>query len=551
MQVITNTQHRNMNTPASVAKPSTQIEKDNSDMISVTSEVGTLKRVVTHSPDGGIGKVVPTKAQDWLYEDIVDLVEMQKEYDVFKQILLAFLDEEVLKKWFTCEIEFDKTNAKNSQKRANFKKPDHPSFLSSDKVIEIQQIIANVLKNERVRDQLVASICAVERCDFNTQQMLSDRNYMDEKELAKALITGFIRKPDGEDHQIFPPLPNFIFTRDIGIIIENNLLLSKTAKQARLRESILTKYVAYYEFFKENPEKVIEITEDDEFFLCEENEKDNKIVTIEGGDLMMIADNHLLIGYSERTSVNAIDKIIKRFFALKKNKSQEPLLKKISVIVIPKWRGTMHIDTIFTQVDRASWVLHSPMSLEGQPQYNTEINYINDLTGKVKVTPQEMTGVRIVQFYNEIDAKTNRYTVNHSLKGFEDLMRHVSYEDFGHKGEVNFIYSGNAEYPYDEREQWTDACNVVAVREGVVLGYDRNHKTNDAFRKAGFAVLRASEILKELKDVYETNEKANLTQILNSIVPAKCLILIPSSELSRARGGTHCMTMPILREKVK
>ncbi len=540
-----------MNTFANVAKPTAQPPMDNSDKILVTSEIGTLRRVVTHSPDGGIGKVVPTKAQDWLYEDIVDLVEMQKEYDIFKQTLLAFLDEPVLKQWFTKEIEFEKTNSKTPQKRASFKKPDHPDFLASDKVIEIQGLIAEVLTNERVRDQLVASICAVERCDFNTQQMLSDRSYMDENELAKALITGFIRKPDGEDHQIFPPLPNFIFTRDIGIIIENNLLLSKTAKQARLRESILTKYVAYYHFYKENPDKVIEITEDDEFFLCEENEKENKIVTIEGGDLMMIAANHLLIGYSERTSANAIDKIIKRFFALKKHNSQEPLLQKISVIVIPKWRGTMHIDTIFTQVDRGSWVLHSPMSLEGQPQYNTEINYINDLTGKTKITPQEMTGVRIVQFHNQIDKQTNKYVVNHNLKGFEELMRHVSYEDFGYKGEVNFIYSGNAEYPYDEREQWTDACNVVAVREGVVLGYDRNHKTNDAFRKAGYGVLKAEDMIKELKEAHQINPNSNLTQLLNSIVPEKCLILIPSSELSRARGGTHCMTMPILREQVK
>jgi arginine deiminase len=519
-----------------------------SSQIFVSSEIGTLKRVITHSPDGGIGKVVPTKAQDWLYEDIVDLHEMQKEYDVFKQTLLAFLDENVLKQWFSKEKEFEKLP--NQKKRATFKKPDHQDFLVSDKVIEVQRLLAEILKNERVRDQLVASICAVERCDFDTQQRLADKNYMTEAELAKTLITGFIRMPNGEEHQIFPPLPNFIFTRDIGIIIEDNLLLSKTAKQARLRESILTKYIAYYELYKGNPEKVIEITEDDEYFLCEDNEKESKVVTIEGGDLMMISDSHLLIGYSERTSANAIDKIIKRFFSLKKSNSNEPLLKKISVIVIPKWRGTMHIDTIFTHVDRGTWVLHSPMSLEGQPQYNTEINYINDLTGKTKLKPEEITGVSIVQFINETDATTGRYKVHYNFRGFEDLMRHVSKEDFGHQGNVNFIYSGNAEYPYDEREQWTDACNVVAVREGVVLGYDRNHKTNEAFQKHGFTVIKAEAMIKELRDAYFLNEQADLTQVLNSIVPKKCLILIPSSELSRARGGTHCMTMPILREKV-
>jgi arginine deiminase len=452
---------------ASITKPAKDdvIMSQEREQIFVNSEIGTLKRVITHSPDGGIGKVVPTKAQDWLYEDIVDLFEMQKEYDVFKQILLSFLDTATLKIWFEKELEFQKNNQGNTTKRASFKKPDHIDFLVSDNVIEIQRLIAKILSNERVRDQLVASICAVERCDFDTQQMLADKTYMSEADLAKTLITGFVRMPNGDEHQIFPPLPNFIFTRDIGIVIEDNLLLSKTAKQARLRESILTKYIAYYELYKGNPNKVIEISEDDEFFLCEDNEKESKIVTIEGGDLMMISDSHLLIGYSERTSANAIDKIIKRFFSLKKTNSNEPLLKKISVIVIPKWRGTMHIDTIFTHVDRGTWVLHSPMSLEGQPQYNTEVSYVNDLTGKSKQKPEEITGVSIVQFINEIDTNTNRYKVHYDFRGFEDLMRHVSKADFGFTGDVNFIYSGNAEYPYDEREQWTDACNVVAVKK--------------------------------------------------------------------------------------
>jgi hypothetical protein len=62
--------------------------------------------------------------------------------------------------------------------------------------------------------------------------------------------------------------------------------------------------------------------------------------------------------------------------------------------------------------------------------------------------------------------------------------------------------------------------------------------------------MNASEIIKELRDAYFMNRNSDLTQVLHSIVPKKCLILIPSSELSRARGGTHCMTMPILREKI-
>lgn len=66
--------------------------------LSVTSEIGTLKRLLVHSPDSGLGKVVPSKAQDWLFEDIVHLDTIRKdEYDYYTKILLYFLDPEKLK----------------------------------------------------------------------------------------------------------------------------------------------------------------------------------------------------------------------------------------------------------------------------------------------------------------------------------------------------------------------------------------------------------------------------------------------------------------------
>jgi arginine deiminase len=56
---------------------------------------------------------------------------------------------------------------------------------------------------------------------------------------------------------------------------------------------------------------------------------------------------------------------------------------------------------------------------------------------------------------------------------------------------VKFIYSGNNKFPFDTREQWTDSCNLLALREGVVLGYDRNDKTVEAFRENGFTIIHA------------------------------------------------------------
>jgi len=100
-------------------------------------------------------------------------------------------------------------------------------------------------------------------------------------------------------------------------------------------------------------------------------------------------------------------------------------------------------------------------------------------------------------------------------------------------------FLGNNSFPFDAREQWTDSCNLLALKEGVVLGYDRNDKTVDAFKQNGFEVIRVNDLLQK----FETGE-------LDPQKMKDTLILMPSAELSRARGGFHCMSMPLLRDKV-
>ena len=472
--------------------------------INVNSEISTLRRVMIHSPDNGLGKVVPSKAQDWLFEDIIDLDAMRRqEYDLYIKILLYFLDQDkVAGKIKTID---------SPENDRLFYKPNQPLFHNSTAVVEFQQLLFEILENSDVKAQLVAAVCAYEKCTWNVQKRLLDCEAV---ELARVLISGSFLNGD----MIFPPVPNLIFTRDIGIVINDHILLNRAATLARARESLLGRYVFYnHPVFAAYHEKIIELSESIHYFLLPEGENDFKKTTLEGGDIMMIGPRHLLIGVSERTSSFAANQIIKAVFS--KN-----LVDKVTVLKIPRKRAYMHIDTIFTQVARDIWVLLGSLGRRGD-----HIQHEGVYEQLMESKPADQ--LKIMQF-SRLNEKDNR-----QFEFLEDLLEDISKNDLQVKTPIKFVYSGGNVFPYDAREQWTDSCNLLVIKEGVAIGYDRNKKTAEAFRKAGFKIYKAGDLL----DKFEKKE-------LSPENMQKSLILLPSAELSRARGGSHCMSLPLNRD---
>jgi arginine deiminase len=496
----------------------------------VESEIGTLRKIIIHSPDGGIGKIIPSTFSDNLYDDIVHLKSMQKEYNHYVQLLLYFLDPDKINYIKQCQ-------ASNSETKANCFIPGKKEYFNSDKVLEVQHLLEQIVKDESVKLRLISAVCSYEESSHKIQQQLEAIN--DAALLAKILISGILPKSASglaEDQYIFPPIPNFIFTRDIGIMIKDHILLSRMATTARKRESLITKFLALYFLFKEDISKVIEVIEDSDFFLYEELERKARFISIEGGDIMMIHPQHLIVGCSERTSSNAINEIIHTIF------SNEQLgIEKISVIKIAKNRAQMHIDTIFTQVKRNMWVLYGRYSEHIIATENkVKQSYLRRLMHQPDLIAIEEP--EVLQFYKSPKEKytpEKDYSLSKKLNGIEELLKQISIEDYNCKAEeVEIIYSGGNEFPYDDREQWTDSCNVVALKEGVIVGYDRNDYTANAFKKAGFDIITTAALFK------------NFDEGLNPQSLENTLILLPSAELSRARGGPHCMSMPLLRDKL-
>lgn len=418
-------------------------------MIYSNSEIGQLKKVLVHRPDRGIARVSPKRAEELLFDDIVFLPEMQREHDMFTAVLKA--------------------------------------FLGTDAVVEIQDMLLEALdRNPDRRLKLIEKVIAWEELPQKWVAILSG---LANDVLAEVLITGYYAE---DDYIVFDPIPNFIFTRDIAVTVKDYIIITKAAKEARHRENLLTRYIVYtHPMFAEAVAagKVINLN-DIELFPPS---RSGQNVSIEGGDMMMVEDNFLLIGCSERTTEHAITSLREVVF-------EKGIVDNVVQINIPNDRSCMHIDTIFTRISETDIVCYKPTIFDG----DSSNVIVHRKTGDV----QTYDSVRSF-FWSEISRDSR------------------------------FIFAGDGISPYQEREQWTDGCNLVALRPGIGLTYDRNPWTEKAFVKAGYQVIHANQLLADIESGKTDPDKLE-----------KCIVLLTSSELSRARGGSHCMTCPVVRAKV-
>ena len=415
--------------------------------ISVPSEIGVLHKVIVHSPDEGISRISPRRAGELLFDDIVYLPQMQEEHRIFTDVL-------------SC-------------------------FLGSENVLEVENIIREALDNsEEGKKEVLDMIMAFEELPSIYRKELDQ---MDHKTLARVLITGYMPE---NDTIYFDPVPNFIFTRDIAVVVNDHIIISKAAKEARFRENLLTRFGIWhnpiFDSMKE-PGKIINLNIADEFPPSRKGE----VVSIEGGDMMILNQDYFLIGCSERSTMHA-------FHSLKQVLFDRDVVDNIVMVKIPQDRAYMHIDTIFTHINEDHIVGFKPIVTDGLSSY-------------IEV-----------------------YTKQGSLR------KYASIEQFMHaeiNPEMQFIPAGSGESPYQEREQWTDACNLLAVRPGVALTYDRNVETAKTLKEYGYQFVHATDFIKSCQQ--QPDYASTLQQTI---------IALPSAELSRARGGAHCMSCPIMRD---
>ncbi len=255
---------------------------------------------------------------------------------------------------------------------------------------------------------------------------------------------------------ILDPLPNLYAPRDPFASIGSGVSIHKMFSVTRSRETIFAEYIfKYHPKYKATPRYY----------------ERNYSYSIEGGDIEVLSDEVIAIGISERTEPDAINLLAKKIFKAKNNS-----FKYILAFDIPDERSFMHLDTVLTRVDIDKFTVHSEVM---------EVTKVFEIT---KGNP-------------DLNIKELNMPLDKLLKKYLKLDK------------IDLIKCGGGRRIAAEREQWSDGANLLCIRPGVAIAYDRNHVSNNVFRRHGIRIIE-----------------------------------IPSSELSRGRGGPHCMSMALERE---
>ncbi len=411
--------------------------------VHIENEIGRLRRVIIHNPGPEIEAMTPREAERDLYNDIIPLAAVQREYSKLRDFLRLVAT--------TYELT-DLLEACLSDERAR---------------LQFLQEYSNIAPIAPIIDELMTT---------------------SPKELAHAVLTGIIAPRNSLARCLNPhcfvanPMPNAYFMRDSLTVVGSRIVSAAFAFDVRMAEAYVSRFV-----FLHHPDF------QNDGILIDGPEERNRLITIEGGDIHVLSPGVLVLGISERTTAFALDRLARRIA----RSTESPMT--IFAVDLPKERATIHLDMVFTMIDRHAALAYKPVMLG---------------TRRARVFRLETTPQGKIHYQEE--------------KTLFDGLRKTGIE-------LEPVLCGNGHPVYQEREQWLSGANSFAFAPGKILMYSCNTHTLDALSAYGFAIVSAQHFLdgRTKPEEYE-----------------RLAVTFDGIELARGGGGARCMTLPVEREKI-
>ena len=373
-----------------------------------TSEIGRLKKVMLHRPGKELENLMPEYLERLLIDDIPYLKVAQAEHDAFAHCLRDNGAEVVYLRDLV-----EETLAEPDVRRELTEQFLDEAGLENHRIREILQDYFAEMDNGALVDTMMAGVRKSDIRGFETGK-----------------LADYLSFRSDEYPFLIDPMPNLYFTRDPFATIGTGVSLHRMHTVTRNRETLFGKFIfQYHPVYKDAPKWYDR----------------GETSSLEGGDILILSPEVLAVGISQRTEEDSIDKFAHTVLSISKT------FKKILAFNIPKSRSFMHLDTVFTMVDRDKFTVH--------PNILSEITvYVMELVdGKVHIREEQGR--------------------------LEDILKkHLELE------QVTLIKCGS-DSPIDAaREQWSDGSNTLAIAPGEVVVYERNYVTNRILEDNGITV---------------------------------------------------------------